>query len=107
MTEVIETNETDNGEYIIMDETYKAQALDRCIMISDILNTHLFEHPFIQTTDGLSEKIEAIMNSLAEVYDEIEEHEIEPDTKYYFEDYVEDEEIEDEITIELEEKAQA
>lgn len=77
---------TENENFIEIDETIRHEALDRCLMISDILGAHLLEHPFIETNEQLSGKIQVILDNLLEVYEEISEAVIVEGTKYAIEE---------------------
>lgn len=95
-----DSNETESQEkdFILINDTMKHEALDRCLMLSDILSNHLFDHPFVQAIPEFKNTLDGILDEMMDFYQEMANFELNDQIKYYYEEddiYSDDDENED------------
>lgn len=55
-------------ENIKLDKYYYHEALDRTHVLSCDIETHLFNHPVIKTHKKISDKVDAVLSLMGEIY---------------------------------------
>jgi hypothetical protein len=64
-------NVDDSYDSIILDEFHYHEALDRTYLFTDMIDSYLLKHPVYQKNVNLKLKLEAAIEYLAELYQEI------------------------------------